>query len=89
MTKTEEMHIQGKKVIATDLDFQTLAEDWNVYKLEDGTKLKIKTVASKIIRVEGEYNNEGDPIYHVKSMNIVTTDIPPELKRKTTRKDVN
>lgn len=89
MVKKMEMDIQGQKVMATILDFKTLNEEWNVYDLEDGTKVKIKTIATKIIRVEGAYNKDGDPVYQVQSTNVVTTDVPQKLKLKPTRKDIN
>jgi len=35
----------GREVEATDVDFETVKENWNEYKLEDGTILKFKTFA--------------------------------------------
>nr|MBC8520613.1 hypothetical protein [Methanomicrobia archaeon] len=42
----------GREIEAMDVDFETKKEDWNEYKLEDGTVLKFKTVVSSIIRTE-------------------------------------
>ncbi|MCK4578167.1 MAG: hypothetical protein KAU50_05210 [Candidatus Marinimicrobia bacterium] len=81
MAQLEEKKIEGAIVQGTYLGFQSLNEDWNTYKLEDGTKLKIKTIVTKVFRSEGSFNQEGDPIYHVQSTNIVTTEVPPELKQ--------
>jgi len=39
--------------------------------------------------VEGAYNKDGDPVYQVQSTNVVTTDVPPKLKLKPARKDIN
>jgi len=80
MAKKIKVDIGGKKVDAVDLNFNTAREEWNEYELEDGTILRIKSIATKIIRQEDAYNPEGDPIYHVKSTNIVTTDVPDKLK---------
>ena len=41
-------------VLAQDLNYESIKEDWNVYKLEDGTILKAKLAAVKISRGVGE-----------------------------------
>ena len=81
MAELKETKVDNKIVHGTFLDFKSLTEDWNTYRLEDGTKLKIKTIVTKVFRLEGSYNKEGDPIYNVQSTNIVTTEVPPELKQ--------
>jgi hypothetical protein len=71
----------GSEVEATNVDFETLNEDWNEYKLEDGTVLKFKTVVSSIIRTENYDPMTGDPVYHVRSTNILRVKVPDELKQ--------
>ncbi len=89
MVKKVETSFQGQKVTANDLNFKTVNEEWNEYELEDGTRLKLKTVVAKVLRLEGAYNADGDPVYQVTSTPILATDIPPELKQKPSKKDVN
>jgi len=57
-------------------------EPWNVYELADGTTLRIKVVVSEIIRLNGEFTPDGDPVYLVKSSNIVSTEAPDKLRRR-------
>lgn len=71
----------GSEVEATNVDFETMKEDWNEYKLEDGTVLKFKTVVSSIIRTENYDPMSGDPVYHVRSTNILRVKVPDELKQ--------
>lgn len=71
----------GIEVEATDVDFTTVNEDWNEYRLEDGTILKFKTVVSSIIRTENYDPMTGDPVYHVRSTNMLRVKVPDELKR--------
>ncbi len=71
----------GSEVEATNVDFETMQEDWNEYKLEDGTVLRFKTVVSSIIRTENYDPMTGDPVYHVRSTNILRVKVPDELKR--------
>ena len=64
-----------------DVDFETVKEDWNEYKLEDGTVLKFKTVVSSIIRTEDYDPMTGDPVYHIRSTNILRANVAEGLKR--------
>jgi len=56
-------------------------ELWNDYLLSDGTALKMKTVVSEVWRIVGEYDNEGIPIYFVRSTNILNINAPDELRK--------
>lgn len=80
MAKKEKI-IQGGETLEGELlDFQTVKEDWNIYKTEDGAKIKVKTVVAKIIRAD-KYNKEtGEPIYIINSSNFVVAEVPDELK---------
>jgi hypothetical protein len=71
----------GTEVEAMNVDFETVKEDWNEYKLTDGTILKFKTVVSNVIRTENYDPMTGDPVYHVRSTNILRVNVPSELKR--------
>lgn len=62
---------QGRQVEATEVDFFTRKEDFNEYQLGDGSIIKMKTVVTAILKIEGELTTEGDPIYNLQSTNIV------------------
>jgi len=69
-------------VAAEDIDFEESKEYWNVYKLKDGTTLKIKLVIVGIKRLK-KHNPDGTPIYVINAQNIVrTVDVPRELIAK-------
>ena len=73
---------QGKKIEGTIVSFDTIQENWNEYHLTDGTTLKLKTTVIEILRLDGEYNDDGDPIYYTKNTNMVTTpNIPDQLRK--------
>lgn len=64
---------------ADDIDFEESKEYWNIYKLKDGTTLKIKLVLLGIKRLK-KHNPDGSPIYVINSQNVVrAVDIPKEL----------
>jgi hypothetical protein len=65
-----------------DVDFKEVKEYWNVYKLKDGTTLKVKLVLIGVKRLE-KHNPDGSPIYVIQSQNIVrAVDVPEELYAK-------
>lgn len=73
----------GKMVDATPMSFQVGAEHFNDYVLEDGTVLRLKTVMTEILRVDDLYDNDGNPVYVTKAVNVVTADSPEKLRRKS------
>ena len=54
----------------------------NIYELGDGSIVTLKTVVTEIWRVEGVFDQEGNPMYITKSANIATTNAPENLRRK-------
>jgi hypothetical protein len=67
---------------ADPLDFEQEREDWNVYKLSDGTTLKVKLVLQGVKRLR-TFNPDGTPIYVINSQNVVrAVNIPPEVHAK-------
>lgn len=52
------------------------------YLLADGTTLTMRTVLTQVVRVKGHFDPEGNPVYLVKSQNIVNAAAPEGLKKK-------
>jgi len=76
------INFQGREVDATEVEFQTRKEDWNEYQLMDGSVIKMKLVVSTIFRVDGMYDDEGNPLYQIKSTNVPFVKSPDALKKK-------
>ena len=72
----------GEEAEAEVIEVAQTSEHWNQYLLEDGTVLKLKPVATKFVRLIGHYDQSGSPVYLLQSNNVVTVDVPAELKRK-------
>ena len=53
-----------------DLDFEPLKETWNEYRCEDGAFIKLKTVVSKIVRLDAP-GPQGEPVYQIMSTSVV------------------
>jgi len=78
--KKVELKIGDKTVQGTLVDFETVREEYNTYKLSDGATVRMKTVVTSIIRTQ-EFNPDGEPVYIVNSQNVLVADVPDELKR--------
>lgn len=82
MRKTKIKTPDGRELDATIVDVNSAQEQWNQYLLSDSTILKMKVVVTEVVRVDGEYDAEGNPVYVVKSTNVLAVSPPEELKKK-------
>lgn len=60
------------KIDKVEVSYTPYQEDWNVYKLPDGSKVKVKLVISAVFRVKGKFDELGYPMYLVTSTNAVS-----------------
>ena len=66
-----------------EVDFENEKEQWNVYKLSDGTTLKVKLVLVNVVRSRDQYDPLGNPIYGITSQNVIKIlNVPEKLSRK-------
>ena len=72
----------GEEVEALPMDINQTNEYWNQYLLDDGTVIKMKLVATKALRVDNKYDQEGNPLYIIQSTNITSVNAPDNLKKK-------
>ncbi|MEM3361638.1 MAG: hypothetical protein QXV85_10590 [Candidatus Bathyarchaeia archaeon] len=65
-----------------DVDFEEIEERWNVYRLKDGTTLKVKLALVGVKRLK-KYNPDGTPVYVINAQNLVrAVDVPRDLRIK-------
>lgn len=73
----------GQMVDATEVPVEESTERWSEIRLEDGTTLRIKMTVLSAIRLDGNFDPEGNPIYQIKgSPAVAVINVPAELKRK-------
>ena len=82
MAEKVKLNFGSEVVEATPVDTNQANEYFNQYFLEDGTLLKMKLVATKVFRIDGRFDHDGNPIYFVQSTNILSVDSPSSLKKK-------
>jgi hypothetical protein len=74
---------------SVDIDFDEEEEFWNVYRLSDGSTLKVKLVLRGVKRLK-RYEPDGTPIYVINSINVVrAVDVPQELKAKPKKSEMD
>lgn len=72
----------GFQIPVTDVPIKFANETFAEYELEDGSKIKVKFVASSFMRVDGEYAPDGKPVYIVFSSSAVNVlSAKPEFMR--------
>ncbi len=72
--------VSQREVEGTQVDFDSVAEPWASYKLSDGSTLKVRTIVTAVLRLEGEYDAAGNPIYTVSSQTVVQVNAPKNLR---------
>jgi len=78
-----DLHVNIDLSEGEEVDFENEKEEWNVYKLADGTTLKVKLILVNVVRSRDKYDPLGNPIYGITSQNIVKVlNAPEKLKRK-------
>ena len=66
----------GREADAVPMEVNQSSEKWNEYLLEDGTVLKMKLILKKILRVENEFDAEGNPVYVMQTTNVTAVTSP-------------
>lgn len=73
----------GKVAEGTEVSVEESSEKWSEYNLADGAKIRIKQLVVQVIRLDGQYDPEGNPMYTVKGSPVmVVSDVPEDLKQK-------
>jgi hypothetical protein len=61
---------------ANEIEMLEAKETWSVYRLADGTTLRIKPVMIAVFRAEGQQGAAGEPVYNMKSTIITDVRVP-------------
>jgi|APFre7841882630_1041343.scaffolds.fasta_scaffold13533_4 hypothetical protein len=81
MERNIKVPFEGKIVEGLEMDFKSVKEDWNEYQVNDGAIIRMKVVVTNIAKIPDKYDPEGNPIYVVKSSNVLSTSAPEKLKK--------
>jgi hypothetical protein len=73
---------KGREIEAESVPVDRAQEEWSQYFLADGTVVRLKPVVLRVLRIPGEYDEEGNEALLVRSQNLMVVDSPDEKKRK-------
>jgi hypothetical protein len=51
----------------TEIEMLEAKEAWSLYRLSDGTTLRMKPVMIAVFKADGEQTADGEPVYRMKS----------------------
>ena len=57
-------------------------ENWNVYKLSDGTTLRARPIMVEISRKHNTFDDKGNPVYTITGGMIYDLKAPNKLRKK-------
>jgi len=79
--------VTGERKTVTVVDFEVIGEPWSTYALADGTELRVKHPVQRVMRIDGEFTPEGEPVYIVIPCPMLVTNImaPDHLLRVDAR----
>lgn len=77
---TKSVH-EGKQLDAEDMSFKVVGNPEFEVEVEDGTTLKVHFIVSKVVKLTGVYNQEGEPTYQLKWGTGVTASVPAKLMK--------
>jgi len=58
-------------------------ERWSDVQLEDGSVLRVKPTIFKVTRIDGKWDNDGNPLYAINTNVTMTVASSPEALRKS------
>jgi len=77
----------GQMVAASEVPIEESTERWTEVKLEDGTVFRIKPTVLSATRLEGHYDQEGNPFYLIKNAPVIAlVQVPDHLRDPKVRK---
>jgi hypothetical protein len=72
----------GQMAEGEEIAVDESSERWSEFKLSDGTTMRVKAVVSSVLRLEGQFDALGQPLYVVKSTTAVAVVNVPDNLRK-------
>lgn len=73
----------GKIMDGMEVPVEESSEKWSEIKLEDGTIIRVKQSVASVVRVDGQYDAEGNPLYVIKSAPAVAiVHVDERLRRR-------
>lgn len=80
--KRSRVELPGLGVVdAVDVEITESTERWTEVKLKDGATIRVKPVILGVVRIEGQFDPDGNPLYQLKINQVMVADAPEHLKK--------
>jgi hypothetical protein len=80
--KVRTLH-EGKEVEGIDVQVRESSEKWSEFTLEDGTILRMKLSLMSAVRIPGQYDPQGNPLYNTAvNPQILVVESDDKLRKK-------
>lgn len=81
--KKMKINLGGHTVEAEQMSFKPLDEPWSLYKLDDGSTLRVKIVLTDVFKLAVPDPVTGLPQVMIRAGNVVSLDVPePQPSKK-------
>jgi hypothetical protein len=81
LAEKRKYQVGDRQVSGQPVEFESIAEPYCQFKLEDGSNVKAKMTLLNAARLD-EYSDNGDPLYQFQFQQIIAVVVPEALKRK-------
>jgi hypothetical protein len=66
-----------------EIPIKKSTENWSEYELDDGTVIRLKATAGLCVRVDGQYDQDGNPRYYLRgNPTMMIVSVPDDLRKK-------
>jgi hypothetical protein len=59
------------KMPKSEVNYTTVLEEWNIYRVPDGLRAKVKMLVSSIYRLRNLFDRFGDPMYILQTSQVI------------------
>ena len=73
--------VAGKNRDAKQIEVLETTRPWADFLLEDGSRLRVNIFIDAVHRLEGEYDQRGNPVYFVNARTASSTFSPENLRK--------
>jgi hypothetical protein len=72
----------GEKGEGVEVQVEESTERWSEFKLQDGAVIRLKATVTSAVRVDGQYDQQGNPMYVVNLSPVLMLVSAPEKFHK-------
>ena len=73
----------GQRGEGIEVQVDESTQRWSEFKLQDGSVIRVKVSVLSAVRVEGQYDPMGNPMYMTNITPVISVTSPEHLRRKT------